>query len=154
MRYLAGLGAMAFAYLTLIPVALIGSTLDPACAGSQCETGLLSDIVFTTLYVGCAAGMLAISGTLSLYVFRPSVLGEGWIVRAMIGTAIVLGLTFFALFAVGNLVPAAVILAIGAGSYLGLRRIRDEGERRDKRVPPPEGPELNGHGHLNGHARS
>ena len=143
---------MLFAYLTLIPVALIGSTLDPACAGSQCETGLLSDIVFTGLYVGCAAGMLAISGTLSLYFFRPTALGEGWIVRALVGTTIVLALTFFALFAVGNLVPAAVILAIGAASYGLLRRHRDEAERREKLPPPPQGPDLNGHGRLNGHA--
>jgi hypothetical protein len=153
MRYLAGIGSMLFAYLTLIPVALIGSTIDPACAGSQCETGLASDIVFLTLYVGCAAGMLSISGTLSVYAFRPTAAGEGWIVRALIGTAAILGLTFFALFAVASPLPAVVILAVGAGSYLLLRRNRDAAERREREPEPPEGPELNGHGRLNGHAR-
>lgn len=152
MRYLAGIGAMAFAYLTLIPVTLIGSTLDPACAGPQCETGLLSDIVFTTLYVGCAAGMLSVSGTLSLYAFRPSVVGEGWIVRAMIGAAMILGLTFYALFAIASPIPALVITVIGAASYLLLRRSRDAAKPPD---PGSNGkhPELNGQGRLNGHAR-
>ncbi|CAN5598955.1 hypothetical protein BH10ACT11_BH10ACT11_03210 [soil metagenome] len=154
MRYLAGIGAMVFAYLALIPVALIGSTLDPACAGQQCETGLLSDIVFTTLYVGCAAGMLSVSGTLSLYAFRPSTVGEGWIVRALIGAAVILGATFYALFAIASPVPAVVITLIGAGVYLLLRRQRDAVETPD---PEPSGngkrPDLNGHGPLNGHYR-
>lgn len=153
MRYLAGIGAMIFAYLALIPVALIGSTLDPACAGQQCETGLLSDIVFTTLYVGCAVGMLSLSGTLSLYVFRPSVVGEGWIVRTLIGAAAILALTFYALFAIASPIATGVITLIGAGTYLLLRRTRDAAKPD---VPSGEGkrPDLNGHRHLNGHAGS
>lgn len=153
MRYLAGIGAVVFAYLTLIPVALIGSTLDPACAGQQCETGLLSDIVFTTLYVGCAAGTLSVSATLSLYLFRPSSDGEDWIVRALIGAAIVIGLTFYALFAIAIPIPAIVITLIGSGVYLLLRRNRDAHKRPD---PGSNGkhPELNGSGRLNGHAKS
>ncbi len=155
MRYLAAVGAIFFAYLSLIPIALIGSTIDPACAGEQCQTGLLSDIVFTTLYTACALGLISISGTLSLYFFRPSAVGEDWIVRALIGTVIAVGLTFFALFAISSPIAAVVIAVIGAAIYLSLRRIRDAAQPPDpsSNGHHPELNGLNGHGRLNGDPR-
>ena len=37
MRVLAALGAICFAYLAIIPGAVVGATIDPACSGSQCS---------------------------------------------------------------------------------------------------------------------
>src|SRR5689334_25001075 len=36
-RVLAALGALCFAYLAIIPGAVVGATVDPACAGAQCS---------------------------------------------------------------------------------------------------------------------
>lgn len=142
MRVIAAIGSVVFAYLAIIPAGLVVSTIDPACAGSECETGLARDIPLT---VGYIAAFLALGGTsaaLSLYAFRPSVGGERWIRRLLAASLLAVGASLGVLFAIAEPLPAAVTLAIGGCTYAALSR----GIRRSRFDPA-----RNGHARVNGH---
>jgi hypothetical protein len=144
-RIVAGIGSVVFAYLALVPGGLLLSTLDSACSGGTCGTGLGSDILLTVTY---AATLLAIGGTsaaLSLYAFRPTVSGERRIRRMLSASVVAVAVTLLVLFALAEPLAALVTGAIGGGTYAVL-----SGWARRLRRPPFD-PSANGHGEMNGH---
>lgn len=142
MRVIAAIGSVVFAYLAIIPAGLVISTIDPACAGGECETSLARDIPLTVGYIGAFLAVGGTSAALSLYSFRPSAAGERWIRRALGASVLAVGATLGLLFAIAEPLAAAVTLAIGGGTYVLLSR----GVRRS-RIDPS----ANGHARLNGH---
>ncbi len=146
MRWLVLAGAVLFAYLALFPGGLVVSTIDPACAGPDCDQPLVEDIALGALYVLCFAAVAACSMTMALYFFRTTVRGELWIRRALVGAVAVVGLTLLVHFALAFPFAALFTVAVGAAVYGTLRYLN----ARDKPEPPPDA-SANGHGKLNGH---
>lgn len=142
MRIVAGIGALLFAYLALVPGGLVLSTLDSPCAGGTCGTGLGSDIVLVVTYGATLAAIAGTSAALSLYAIRPTAGGER-LIRRMLGLSVAaVALAFLVIFAIAQPVAALVTVAIGALTY-GL-------VARSARRPPFD-PSANGHGEMNGH---
>jgi len=156
MRWLSLAGAMLFAYLAIVPAALVISTFDSACAGGDCETPFAQDALLVALYTACFAGIAGSSALLSLYFFQPTVRGERLIRRALVGAVAAVGTTLFALFALTFPFPALFTLGVGGVVYGVLRYLNAPQEPEPP--PPSQSPSLpspeqssNGHGKLNGH---
>ena len=118
MRWLVLAGSVLFAYLALIPGGLVISTLDPACAGPDCDQPLAEDILLGALYVLCFAAVVACSAAMVLYFFRTTVRGELLIRRALVFALAVAGATLLAQFALDF--PFAALFTVG-GRRGGLR---------------------------------
>ena len=146
MRWLVLAGSVLFAYLALLPGGLVISTIDPACAGPDCEGSLAEDILLGSLYALCFAAVVACSATMALYFFRTTVGTERWIRRALIAALAAVGLTLLAQFAVALPFAALFTVAVGAAVY-GTLRWFNAPEKPDL----PHDPSSNGHGKLNGH---
>ena len=142
MRVLAAIGAVVFAYLAIIPAGLVVSTVDPACAGGACRTGLGRDILMVVAYSATFVAVAGTSAAFSLYAFRRTVGRERLIRTMLLASVATVGLTFMLLFAIAQPIAAVVTVAIGAGTYWLLRR----GERRSGFDPS-----ANGHASTNGH---
>lgn len=133
MRVIAGIGAVLFAYLALIPGGLVVATLDNSCDG--CDEDLAVAIVLTAAYVLCFLGLVVTAFSLASYAVRPSVEAGRRVATALSIAAGVTGLTLFALFVVAFPVEGIAIASIGVGLYLWLRA-----------RPGPPDPRSNGHG--------
>ena len=145
MRWLVLAGAVLFAYLALLPGGLVLSTVDPACAGPDCDQPLAEDILLGSLYALCFAAVVACSVTMALYFFRTTVRNELWIRRALIAALAAVGLTFLVQFATVFPFAALFTVAVGAAVYGTLRY------RNAPKKPTGPDPSSNGHGKLNGH---
>ncbi|CAN5137278.1 hypothetical protein BH24ACT23_BH24ACT23_00120 [soil metagenome] len=144
MRWLAALGAFAFAYLAIVPAGLVISTVDSACSGSECETSLASDILLGALYAACFVSVAGTATALALYAIRPSLVRERLIRRGLTLALAAVGATLFALFAFAFPAPALFTLGVGGIVYGGLRY------RYGPRSAGPPNPSANGHGELRG----
>jgi hypothetical protein len=133
MRVIAGLGAVLFAYLALIPGGLVFATLDNSCDG--CGEDLAVAIVLTAAYVLCFLGLLVAALSLARYALHPGSEEGSRVGTALAIAAALTGLTLFALFVVAFPIGGVAIAAIGAGLYLWLRA-----------RPGPPDPRSNGHG--------
>ena len=133
MRVIAGLGAVLFAYLALIPGGLVFATLDNSCDG--CDEDLAVAIVLTLAYTLCFLGLVATSFSLASYALRPTLEAGRRVGTALAIAAGVTGLTLFALLTVAFPFAGLAIAAIGVGLYLWLRA-----------RPGPPDPRANGHG--------
>jgi hypothetical protein len=146
MRWLVLAGSILFAYLALLPGGLVISTVDPACAGPDCDQPLAEDVVLGALYVLCFVAVVACSAAMALYFFRTSVENERWIRRALVFALAAVGATLLAQFALVFPFAALFTVAVGAAVYGTLRHFN---------APEPKGPHpdpsQNGHGKLNGH---
>lgn len=156
MRVLAGLGALLFLYLAIIPAGLIYSTLDSACAGAACETSVVSRVGFTVLYGACLAAILGTAGLFAHYAASGREEAQSRLPRALALTGSIVGAALFVLFLVAFPVAGASVLALALAGYLGVRIAgRDQG-RQDE---PPDGglhlgppqPSGNGRHSGNGH---
>lgn len=141
MRWLLLAGSILFAYLALFPGGLVISTIDPACAGPDCDAPLAEDILLGSLYALCFAAVLACSATMLLYFFRTTVASERWIRWALIAALAAVGLTLLAQFAVAYPLAALFTAAVGAAVYGTLRHLNAP-EKPDR----PYDPSTNGHG--------
>lgn len=146
MRWLVLAGSILFAYLALFPGGLVVSTIDPACAGPDCDQPLAQDVVLGVLYAVCFATVLSCSVTMALYFFRTTVRGEMWIRRALVAALAAVGLTLLAHFALTFPLAALFTVAVGGAVYGTLRHMN-----APKSGPAPHDPSSNGHGKLNGH---
>ncbi len=146
MRWLVLAGAILFAYLALLPGGLVISTLDPACAGPDCDQPLAEDILLGALYALSFAAIAACSVAMCLYFFRTTAANEAWIRRALLAALGAIGLTLLAQFALTFPFAALFTVATGAGVYGALRYLNAAAAPK----PPPD-PSSNGHGKLNGH---
>ena len=146
MRWLVLAGSLLFAYLALLPGGLVVATIDPACAGPDCDQPLAQDILLGVLYAACFAAVVACSVTMALYFFRTTVGGELWIRRALVAALAAVGLTLLAHFALTFPLAALFTVAVGAVVYGTLRRMNASAPEAG-----PHDPSSNGHGKLNGH---
>lgn len=146
MRWLVLVGSVVFAYLALLPGGLVVATVDPACAGPDCDQPLAQDILLGVLYAACFAAVVACSVTMALYFFRTTVGGELWIRRALVTALAAVGLTLLAHFALTFPLAALFTVAVGAAVYGTLRHMNASAPEA-----APHDPSSNGHGKLNGH---
>jgi hypothetical protein len=114
MRVLTGLGALLFAYLTLIPVGLLGSLLDSACAGAGCERDLPIQILLGVLYAACLLAIAATALALLAYTVSGSLPAQRRIGTALAAAAAIVSATLFALFALAFPLGAAICGGIAA----------------------------------------
>jgi hypothetical protein len=133
MRVIAGLGAVLFLYLALIPGGLVVATLDNSCDG--CDEDLTVAIVLTAAYVLCFLGLLVTAFSLAAYAAHPGTEEGKRVGTALAVAAGATALTLFALLVVAFPIGGVVIGAIGLGLYLRLRA-----------RPGPPDPRSNGHG--------
>ena len=146
MRWLVLAGSVLFAYLALLPGGLVVSTIDPACAGPDCDQPLAEDILLGSLYALCFAAAVACSVAMVLYFFRTTIESERWIRRALVALLAAVGLTLLVQFATVFPFAALFTAAVGAAVY-GTLRYLNAPEKPDL----PHDPSSNGHGKLNGH---
>ncbi len=144
MRWLVLAGSVLFAYLALIPGGLVIATLDPACAGPDCDQPLAEDILLGALYVLSFVSVVACSATMAFYFFRTTVRGELLIRRALVFAVAVAGATLLAQFALAFPFAALFTVAVGGVVYGTLRHMNAP-------KPVAHDPSSNGHGKLNGH---
>ncbi len=112
MRVLAALGAVCFAYLAIIPGALVGATIDPACAGSQCSYSPPVTVYMVVIFAASALGLLASAATLALYAARPSPRHAHLIRAALKASAVAVGLVLLSELALPDPVAALVIVGV------------------------------------------
>ena len=143
MRWLVLAGSVLFAYLALLPGGLVISTIDPACAGPDCDQPLAEDILLGSLYALCFAACVGCTAAMIVYFFRTTVQNERWIGRALIAALVAVGLTLLVQFALTFPFAALFTVAVGAAAYGTLRHMN----RPDR----PHDPSSNGHAKLNGH---
>jgi hypothetical protein len=146
MRWLVLAGSVLFTYLALIPGGLVVSTLDPACAGPDCDQPLAEDILMGILYALSFASLVACSLTMVFYFFRTTVRGELLIRRAIVFAVAVVGATLLAQFALAFPFAALFTVAAGGAVYVALRQF--SAREAEKALHDPSS---NGHGELNGH---
>jgi len=146
MRWLVLVGSVLFAYLALIPGGLVISTLDPACAGPDCDQPLAEGILLTVLYAVSFVSIVACSASMALYFFRTTVRGELLIRRALVFAVAVAGATLLAQFALELPVAALITVGVGGAVYGTLRYLNAR-----EAESAAHDPSSNGHGKLNGH---
>jgi len=140
MRVLCGFGALLLLYLAVIPIGLIFSTLDSACAGPGCESSTLLRLVFTLIYTALAAALLGAAWSFAVYAARGDLRAQRRLPRALALTGIVVGLATFSLFFIAYPAGGAIALSLAAATYL---LVRIAGGRRD--AGGRSGPSVNGY---------
>ena len=111
-RVLAALGAVCFTYLAIIPGAVVGATVDPACSGSQCSySGPVT--VYLVIAFGASALALAASAVaMALYAARPTTRNAGLIRGSLKVSAALIGVVLLSELALPHPVAAIVIVGI------------------------------------------
>ena len=112
MRVLAALGAICFAYLAIIPGAVVGATIDPACSGSQCSYSPPVTVYMVLVFAASALALFASAVTLGVYAARPSARNAGWIRTALKASAVAIGVVLLSELALPDPVAAIVIVAV------------------------------------------
>jgi hypothetical protein len=131
-RVLAALGAVCFAYLAIIPGAIVGATIDPACSGSQCSYSPPVTVYMVVIFAATAVALLASAATLALYAARPSGRNAGLIRTALKASAVAIGVVLLSELALPD--PVAAIVIVGVCVPVALI---GTAARRTSRVPPP-----------------
>jgi hypothetical protein len=111
-RVLAALGALCFAYLAIIPGAVVGATIDPACAGSQCSYSAPVTVYMVLVFAAAALALAASSAALAVYAVRPTPRNAGLIRAALKASALLIGLVLLSELALPDPVAAIVIVAV------------------------------------------
>jgi hypothetical protein len=122
-RVLAAAGALLFAYLAVIPLAVVGSTLDSACAGSECGYSAPLSVYLVIAFGAAALALAAGAVSMAAYAVHPSE-GTARLIRASLKVSVaVIGVVLFSELAITHPVAAIVIAAlivplalIGAGT--------------------------------------
>jgi hypothetical protein len=126
-----------FAYLAVIPLAVVGSILDSACAGSGCGYGAPLSVYLVIAFgaAGLALGAAAVS--MAAFAARPSA-GAARLIRASLRASVAaIGVVLFSELAIphpvaaiviaASIVPLALLGAARASSTSGLSRERRPG---------------------------
>lgn len=143
MRVLAGLAALLFAYLALIPGGLIFSVWDSACSGGGCETSLTSRVAFTLIYGLCLVAVAGTAAAFAAHAFRGTLESQERLPRALAGSAVVIGGATFVLFCVAFPLGGAIAAALAGAGFAALRLC---GRERGGTRGPAELGRVNGHG--------
>lgn len=112
MRVLAALGAICFAYLAIIPGAVVGATIDPACSGSQCAYSPPVTVYMVVIFAVGAVALLASAVTLALYAAHPSDRNARLIRTALKASAVAIGVVLLSELALPDPVAAIVIVGV------------------------------------------
>jgi hypothetical protein len=130
-RAIGALGALLFAYLAVIPAALVGATLDPGCE-TACGSGTFTTAYLVIVAAACALVLLAAAVTLAAYAIRPSPAAIGRIARALGISALLVGLLLFSEVLLAYPGPGLAIAGFSAlvGVSLTLARRPPAGRRR------------------------
>lgn len=111
-RALAALGAICFAYLAIIPGAVVGATIDPACSGSECAYSPPLTVYMVVIFAASAIALLASAVTLALYAARPSARNARLIRAALKASAVAIGVVLLSELAIPDPVAALVIVGV------------------------------------------
>jgi len=111
-RVLAALGALCFAYLAIIPGAVVGATIDPACAGSQCSYSAPVTVYMVLVFAAAALALAASSAALAVYALRPTPRNAGLIRAALKASTALIGVVLLSELALPDPVAAIVIVAV------------------------------------------
>jgi hypothetical protein len=144
MRVLAVVGLLVFGYLAIFPAGLFASTVDSACAGSGCDMSLAERLLLGVLYAGCFLALAATAVSFARCAISPQANGLVTVAPWLALSALAIGLVAFALLTLSYPVAGAALAALGALTFLWLRRLRG---------PTPPDPRGNGRpAGLNGHS--
>jgi hypothetical protein len=111
-RVLAALGAVCFAYLAVIPAAVVGATIDPACSGQSCSYSQ-PVTVYLVIAFGATALALVFSGlAMALFAARPSTRNARLIRGSLKVSAVLIGVVLLSEVALPDPVAAIVIVGI------------------------------------------
>lgn len=111
MRVLAALGAVCFAYLAVIPGAVVGATVDSACAGSECDYSPPVTAYLVVAFGVTALGLAAAAVAMAIYATKPSARSER-LVRTSLKTSVALvGVLLLSELALPHPIAVMVIVA-------------------------------------------
>jgi hypothetical protein len=110
-RVLAALGAVSFAYLAVIPGAVVGATIDSACAGSQCDYSPPVTVYLVVAFGATALALATSAVTMAIYAARPSDANERVVRTSLKASAALIGLLLVSEIALPHPVAALVIVA-------------------------------------------
>jgi hypothetical protein len=130
-RVLAALGAICFAYLAIIPGAVVGATIHPACSGSQCSYSPPVTVFMVFIFAATSLALLASGVTLALYAVRPSTRNARLIAIALKASAVAIGVVLLSELALPD--PVAAIVIVGVCVPVALLGTA----RRSSRARPP-----------------
>jgi hypothetical protein len=111
-RVLAALGAICFAYLAIIPGAVVGATIDPACSGSKCAYSPPLTVYMVVVFAASAIALIAAAATLALYAARPSSRNARLIHIALKASAVAIGVVLLSELAIPDPIAAIVIVGV------------------------------------------
>ena len=141
---LAVVGLVVFGYLAIFPAGLFASTVDSACAGAGCDMSLAERLLLGVLYAGCFLALAATAVSFARCAVSPPAKGLVSVAPWLARSALAIGLVAFALLTLSYPVAGAALAALGALTFLWLRRLRG---------PDPSDPRGNGRpAGLNGHS--
>jgi hypothetical protein len=111
-RVIAALGAVCFAYLAVIPGAVVGATIDPACAGPSCAYSAPVTVYLVIAFGATTFTLAASAFSLALFAARPSA-GNARLVRGFLkASAVFTGAVLLSELALPHPVAALVIVAL------------------------------------------
>jgi len=111
-RVLAALGAICFAYLAVIPGAVVGATIDSACAGSRCGYSAPLTVYLSVAFGATALALAAAAVALAIYAARPSPRAERRALLAVKTSAALIGVLLLSEIAMPH--PVAVLVIVAA----------------------------------------
>jgi hypothetical protein len=111
-RVLAALGAVLFAYLAVIPGAVVGATVDPACAGSSCEYSQPVTVYLVIAFGATALALAASALSMALFATRPSAGSEKLVRTSLKASAVSTGVLLLSELALPHPVAALVIVGV------------------------------------------
>jgi hypothetical protein len=117
-RVIAALGAVFFAYLAIIPGAVVGATVDPACAGSQCSYSAPVTVYLVVVFAATALVLAGSAVSLMLYAARPTARNAGLIGTALKASAVLIAVVLLSELALPD--PVAAIVIVGLCVPVGL----------------------------------
>jgi hypothetical protein len=117
-RVLAALGAVSFAYLAVIPGALVGATVDSACAGPQCGYSPPVTVYLVVAFGAATLALAAAAVTMAMYAARPSPSHE-----RLVGVSLKVSATLISVLLLSEIAlphPVAVLAIVAACVPIGL----------------------------------
>jgi len=130
-RVLAALGAVCFAYLAVIPGALVGATVDSACAGPQCGYSPPVTVYLVFAFGATALALVASAVTMAIYAMRPTRSSERLVGVSLKASAALIGVLLLSEIALPHPVAAVAIIAVSVPiALIGAARRRESTRAR------------------------
>ena len=112
MRAIAAVGALTFAYLAVIPGALVGATVDPACAGTSCDYSPPLTVYLVIAFGLCGLALAAAALGMAAFAVRPTERNAGLVRLALKAAVATVALILFTELALPYPLAALVIVAV------------------------------------------